>query len=96
MFDTDFSKMFPEAEEQKKMLDLLQDSIVEADPLTYEDSFFKELADDIKESQEQIASKIDDLAKESRKSSAVSTRIAIGAFVVAFLTLIATVYFGMR
>lgn len=78
---------------------ILQDAVktqVEIDPPDYEDTIFKDLAEDIKASQEGIASQINALAEENRKSSARSAAVSIAAFIVASLTLIATIYFGLR
>ena len=78
---------------------ILQNSaknLLKINPPKYKDTIFKDLAEDIKESQDGIASQIYALAEETRKSNARSTAISVAAFIVASLTLIATVYFGLR
>lgn len=60
-------------------------------PLEYEDTIFKDLANDIKQSQEQINQKLDTMIAESAKSGRKSNSVAIITLVVGILTLIATV-----
>lgn len=60
-------------------------------PLEYEDTLFKDLADDIKQSQEQINQKLDTMIAENAKSGRKSNSVAIITLVVGILTLIATV-----
>lgn len=60
---------------------------IEINPLNYEDSLFKEMADDIKQSNKEIDDKLDKLIQENKKSSKTSTITLI----VGILTLLATV-----
>lgn len=60
-------------------------------PLEYEDTIFKDLANDIKQSQEQINQKLDTMIAENAKSGRKSNNVAIITLVVGILTLIATV-----
>lgn len=60
-------------------------------PLEYEDTIFKDLANDIKQSQEQINQKLDTMIAENAKSGRKSNSVAIITLVVGILTLIATV-----
>lgn len=60
-------------------------------PLEYEDTIFKDLANDIKQSQEQINQKLDTMIAENAKSGRKSNSVAIITLIVGILTLIATV-----
>lgn len=59
--------------------------------LEYEDTLFKEMADDIKLSQKQLGNKIDVMIEENAKSDKSSSRIAVWTLIIAILTLIATI-----
>lgn len=61
------------------------------DPPDYEDTFFKDLADDIKSSQQETNRKIDDYIKKSEKTGKITIVISIITLIVAALTLAATV-----
>ena len=60
---------------------------IEINPVNYEDSLFKEMADDIKQYNKEIDDKLDKLIQENKKSSKTSTITLI----VGILTLLATV-----
>lgn len=60
-------------------------------PPKYEDTYLKDLADDIKESQEEINKKLDLLISENAKSSDKAEKINKVILLVAILTFIATV-----
>ena len=59
--------------------------------IEYKDTFFKEMAEDIKQSQEKVESKIDIMIEESKKSDKANSKIAKWTLVVSILTLIATI-----
>lgn len=61
------------------------------EPLEYEDTIFKDLADDIKQSQEQINKKLDTMMNENAKSEKKTNKIAIITLIISILTLIATI-----
>ncbi len=86
---------FPDLDFLKSSIEQSQKTMEEFEnlqqPLEYEDTFFKDLADDIKQSQEQINQKLDTMIAESSKSDRKSNRVAIITLVVGILTLIATV-----
>ena len=86
---------FPDLDFLKSSIEQSQKTMEEFEnlqqPLKYEDTFFKDLADDIKQSQEQINQKLDTMIAESSKSDRKSNRVAIITLVVGILTLIATV-----
>lgn len=60
-------------------------------PPKYEDTFFKDLADDIKQSQQSIENKLDNIISENQKSEKSSKTINIVILIVGVLTLIATI-----
>lgn len=60
-------------------------------PIEYEDTIFKDLADDIKQSQEQINQRLTSIIEENAKSEKKSNRISVITLVVSIFTLIATV-----
>lgn len=86
---------FPDLDFLKSSIEQSQKTMEEFEnlqqPLEYEDTFFKDLADDIKQSQEQINQKLDTMITESSKSDRKSNRVAIITLVVGILTLISTV-----
>lgn len=57
----------------------------------YEDTIFKEMAEDIKSSQKTTDAKIEQLINENRKANKSATIIATITLVVGILTLIATI-----
>lgn len=61
------------------------------DPPEYEDTFFKDLADDIKQSQKETNDKIEILIQSEKESSSFNTKITIATLIVSILTLIATI-----
>jgi len=61
------------------------------EPLEYEDTIFKDLANDIKQSQEQINKKFDTMIIENAKSEKKTNKIAVITLIVGILTLIATI-----
>lgn len=63
----------------------------EVEPFDYEDTIFKDMAEDIKKSQKSTEDKIDALIEEERKSSKFNKRIAISTLIIAVLTLVATI-----
>lgn len=60
-------------------------------PPKYKDTFFKDLADDIKQSQQSIENKLDNIISENQKSEKSSKTINIIVLIVGILTLIATI-----
>lgn len=60
-------------------------------PPKYEDTFFKDLADDIKQSQQSIENKLDNIISENQKSEKSSNTINMVILIVGVLTLIATI-----
>lgn len=86
---------FPDLDFLKSSIEQSQKAMEEFEnlqqPLEYEDTFFKDLADDIKQSQEQINQKLDTMITENSKSDRKSNRVSIITLVVGILTLIATV-----
>ena len=68
---------------------------IDLDPPEYKDTLLKDLAEDIKAPQQELAGKLDVFIQESRQSSARTLGVAIATLVVAVLTLAATVIFGL-
>lgn len=63
----------------------------EINPIDYEDTIFKDMANDIISSQSQIENKLDNMVQENEKSSKTSFKIALWTLILAILTLIATI-----
>ena len=63
--------------------------------ISYEDTFLKDLADDVKAGQDETAKKIDALREENRRSGRQALLIAVAALIVSTLTLLATVLSGL-
>lgn len=63
--------------------------------IPYEDTFLKDLADDVKAGQDETAKKIDALREENRRSGRQAFLIAVASLIVSTLTLLATVLFGL-
>lgn len=63
----------------------------EIKPIDYEDTIFKDMANDIISSQSQIENKLDNMVQENKKSSKTSFKIALWTLILAILTLIATI-----
>lgn len=86
---------FPDADFLKSSIEQSQKAMEKFEnmqqPLEYEDTFFKDLADDIKQSQEKINQKLDTMIAESSKSDRKSNKVATITLVVGILTLVATV-----
>lgn len=86
---------FPDVDFLKSSIEQSQKAMEEfknlQQPLEYENTFFKDLADDIKQSQEKINQKLDTMIAENSKSDRKSNRVAIITLFVGILTLIATV-----
>ena len=59
--------------------------------IEYEETIFKEMANDIKESQSNIENKIDLIIEESKKSDKANSKIVKWTLTVAVLTLIITI-----
>lgn len=80
---------FPDTSWLDKIPKQVPESIIE--PLEYEDTIFKDLADDIEQSQEQINKKLDAIMIENAKSERKTNKIATITLIVGILTLIATI-----
>ncbi|WP_069987190.1 hypothetical protein [Massilioclostridium coli] len=61
------------------------------EPCEYEDTYFKDMADDIKNTQEETNKIISQLVEDSKKTDAINRKIAIATLVISILTLIATI-----
>ena len=61
------------------------------EPMEYEDTYFKSMADDIKGEQNQLREQVNILIEENRKSDRFNSKIAIATLTVALLTLFATI-----
>lgn len=70
--------------------DSIKPNIPDIKPLDYEDTLFKEMAEDIKESQSKLESKLDIMIEENKKSDKANSKIAKWTLIVAVLTLCAT------
>lgn len=82
------SKSFINNEKIKKAIN---DNIQNQPLLEYEDTIFKVLADDIKQSQNEINIKLDSLISENSKSEKKSRIINIFTLIIAILTLLTTI-----
>ena len=71
--------------------DSIKPNIPDIKPLDYEDTLFKEMAEDIKESQSKLEYKLDIMIKENKKSDKANSILAMWTLFVALLTLIATI-----
>ncbi len=63
---------------------------INIEPLEYEKTLLKEMAEDIKESQSKLESKIDIMIEENKKSDKANSKIAKWTLFIAILTLGAT------
>lgn len=63
---------------------------INVDPLEYEDSIFKDMANDIISSQSRLEEKLDLMIEENKKSDKANSKIAKWTLIVALLTLGAT------
>lgn len=61
------------------------------EPIEYEDTLLKDMANDIISSQLNLENKIDMMIEENKKSGKANSKIALWTLIVALLTLIATV-----
>lgn len=65
--------------------------IPEFEPTQYEDTFFKDMADDLKKSQDKTTEELNIFIEESKKTDSFNKKITIATFIVSILTLIATI-----
>ena len=63
---------------------------INIESLEYENTVLKEMAEDIKESQSKLESKLDIMIEENKKSDKANSKIAKWTLIVAVLTLGAT------
>lgn len=63
---------------------------VELDPISYEDSLYKDLADDVKSSQDKINEQLRLMIEENRKASKASFWLSVSSIVISFATLFVT------
>lgn len=63
---------------------------VELEPISYEDSLYKDLADDVKSSQDKINEQLRLMIEENRKASKASFWLAVSSIVISFATLFVT------
>lgn len=82
------NKLFMNNEKIKKAIN---ENIQNQPLLEYEDTIFKVLADDIKQSQNEINIKLDSLISENSKSKKKSRIINIFTLIIAILTLLTTI-----
>lgn len=75
----------------KKSKKAINENIQNQPLLEYEDTIFKVLADDIKQSQNEINIKLDSLISENSKSEKKSRIINIFTLIIAILTLLTTI-----
>lgn len=75
----------------KKFKESINGNIQNQPSLEYEDTIFKTLADDIKQSQNEINTKLDSLISENSKSEKKPRIINVIILIVAILTLLATI-----
>lgn len=61
------------------------------EPIEYEDTLLKDMANDIISSQLNLENKIDMMIEENKKSGKANSKIALWTLIVALLTLVATV-----
>lgn len=60
-------------------------------PIRYEDTFFQQLSEEIRSSQDQTTEALTDLIKSNQQSERVNRKIALWTLAIAVFTLIATV-----
>lgn len=63
---------------------------INVEPLEYEDSIFKDMANDIISSQSRLEEKLDLMIAENKKSDKANSKISMWTLFIAILTLVAT------